>query len=224
VRPRRESSQPAHPAVNWSTLTSGPGHALVCVTCPICCVTMMRPAKEVRWRITHGKLSGLCSRDGQTRVHQMRATEPPSHPAVDWAFREGGRTGSKVRVVCPHCHVARMVETGHVLAQLRGGTFTGRCFRDRLIGKPRSSSPERPVHPAVDWTDTVVVQERNGSRRSKVRVRCPVCETVRLYEPARLIPRILSGVFDPHCRRHRGVAKGAISRQCDDFHEDRPHG
>ncbi len=222
MRATQVLSQPAHPAVDWGTLTSGPGAALVRVTCPVCHAAKMRPAKEVRSWIKRGVFTGLCLRDGQQQARQMRESAAPPHRAVDWGTLTCGLGTALVRVTCPVCAATTMRPAKEVRWRMKRGVFTGLCLRDRLIGKHRSDSPQRPTHPAVDWTDTVAVEQRNGSRRSNVRVTCPVCGAVRLCEPPRLTRQILSGVFDPRCRRPRGVARGSDSRQGVGIDDDRP--
>jgi predicted RNA-binding Zn-ribbon protein involved in translation (DUF1610 family) len=128
----------------------------------------------------------------------------PSHPAVRWGSTVADGSSTSAEVTCPICGESRVVEAKSVRYRIRRGGFTGLCARDRLIGKRRVDSRDRPEYPGVDWEDTEVVPEgASGRRRTLVRVHCPTCGDARLLHPAYLRLMIHAAMFRPECRRHR---------------------
>ena len=207
---------PAHPSVSWLfDLPGSHGRTFARVTCPDCRRTRLEPARRVILALRSRNFTGRCPE--HVAGARNRGEERLVHPAVDWtsaAVRNGTQI---VRVTCPVCYDPRDVPSRSVRAQIKRGTFTGVCGRDRLLGKRRSDSPEPPYSPFVDWSDCEVVPERTNSgaarRRTMIRVRCPVCSEVRLQHPAHLRLVILAGAFHPECSRHRrrGDATGVAA-------------
>jgi hypothetical protein len=105
-----------------------------------------------------------------------KAIDPIPHPTIDWsrATRMGRET--HVPVVCPVCQKERWLAAGSLSTLIRKGQFTGRCYKDRYLGKPHRRTGARPLHPAVDWQDIQLLPFGNqGHRMSHVAVHCPKC-------------------------------------------------
>jgi hypothetical protein len=109
-----------------------------------------------------------------------------------------------VQVTCPVCGESREIEAKAVRNQLRRGTFTGRCFHDRLIAKAQTA---RPAPVGFDWDDREVVTEARGRRRTMVRIKCPHCDAIRLGHPSHVARAIESGTFKLECSFHRRVGQ-----------------
>src|SRR4051794_31286175 len=101
----------------------------------------------------------------------------PPHPSVDWSTlsRISGEQ-TKVEVRCPWCKETRRECANHVTYRIKRGSFTGYCYKDRLVGSKRADRMDRPDHPTVNWDDTEVHLIRRGNRSQRltlVRVTCP---------------------------------------------------
>jgi ribosomal protein S27E len=193
-----EAANPPHPAVDWERTESRAGSRWVAVTCPGCHAPHLERAKSVRYRIKMGRFTGLCRKDGRPRPSGAAAFPP--HPAVHWdslRIRDGIQC---VLVACPVCGDSRELEAKAVRNQLRRGTFTGRCFHDRLIAKAQTP---RPAPVGFDWEDRQVITEAGGRRRTMVRIRCPHCDAVRLGHPSHVARAIEAGTFRAECAFHR---------------------
>jgi len=199
---RQLNDQPPHSSVDWSTLRMGLGGKVVSVTCPVCGEVTLRPAKEVRSRIKRGIMTGLCRRDGKRQVKKLREEPLPEHALIDWQSLAPSLTGPRVRVVCPVCGEGRMVDAKNVRRQLRQQVFTGRCPQDRLVGRSRAGNPPLPSHAGVEWTNLQIVVEGDGRRRAMIRVTCPVCGELTLYDRRRLVALIAKGRFRVACAGH----------------------
>ncbi|MBA4180766.1 MAG: hypothetical protein C0506_09280 [Anaerolinea sp.] len=90
-----------------------------------------------------------------------------------------------------------------VRRQMRSGTFTGRCSRDRLIGAKRGHGRTEPDNPWIDWHDREIVKEGPNRRRTMIRIHCPQCGSVRLSHPSALEGALANGTFRPECALHR---------------------
>ncbi|GGN39515.1 hypothetical protein GCM10010109_67530 [Actinoplanes campanulatus] len=91
-----------------------------------------------------------------------------------------------------------MEYAGQVRNRIKNGTFTGYCYRDRLLQKGKVSRTGRPEHPAVDWNDTAIVNT-GRQRLTKVAVTCPGCGEKRHASPGPIAARVRSGKFTGTC-------------------------
>lgn len=114
----------------------------------------------------------------------------PLHPSVDWStlIEEPGKP-ALVQTTCPFCKTKQYDRANQVSYRIRKGTFTGCCYKDRLIHKERVDRMPRPSHQAVDWNDTKIVRVRN-QRLTKVAVICPKCKQVRYVSPGPIAAKI----------------------------------
>jgi len=129
------------------------------------------------------------------------------HPAVDWntVYRaENGRL--LVQTTCPYCHKKQFDDAGQVAYRIRKGTYTGYCYKDRLLNKVRVDRLERPAHPQVDWDDTEIVLVK-GQRLTHVRITCPDCGQKRLKSPGPIAAKIRQGKFTGRCIPCSGFEK-----------------
>jgi predicted RNA-binding Zn-ribbon protein involved in translation (DUF1610 family) len=203
---KAEAANPPHPAVDWERTEAREGTHWVTVRCPQCCAPHLERAKSVRYRIKMERFTGLCRKDSRARPSGPEAFPP--HPAVHWTS-VGIRDGIQcVPVTCPVCGESRELEAKAVRNQLRRGTFTGRCFHDRLIARVQG---ERPAPVGFDWDNREVVTEAGGRRRTMVRIRCPRCGSVRLGHPSHVARTIEAGTFKPECSFHR--REGQLSQR-----------
>ena len=200
---RHLEDQPSHPSVDWRTLADRPSGKVVSVTCPVCGQVAVRRAREVRWRIKRGLMTGLCRRDCRRQVKKLREAPPPEHSLVDWGTLAPSPSGPRVQVVCPICREPRMLEAKTVRAQLRRGSFKGHCIKDAGVGRAPRNGATLPSHPNVDWNDFEFVLTSDGRRRSRTRVICPVCGNVALYDRLRLARLVEQGFFEARCETHR---------------------
>jgi hypothetical protein len=191
---------PQHASVHWDETVRTAAGEQVRVTCPQCDTDRFVSARMVRHKVSTGQFTALCRADA-ARLARSVPLEPP-HSAIDWSSITTTRPPT-VTVRCPICLNRRAVVASSVRKQLRAGTFTGRCVADRTLGKPRIEV--RPQHPLVDWSDIEVVVDGGdvGARRTMVRVRCPLCPTITLFNPAYLTRLLEQGVFRAECNRHR---------------------
>lgn len=136
----------------------------------------------------------------------MRNITPIEHPAVDWSDTIKGKGGTKVAVICPRCHERRYASAGGTTARIRGGSFTGYCYKDRLIQHKRIDSPDRPPHPCVDWDD-IVLQDAGRQRQTLVHITCPTCGQGRYMLPNRIAYNIRKGTFTGECLACTGRTK-----------------
>lgn len=135
----------------------------------------------------------------------------PPHPSVDWAQRlQRPGQHTQVRVTCPICLEARWEAAAAIAYRIKLNTYTGRCYRDRLLHKRRIGSLPRPEHPAVDWNDTQI-----KNRVTHVAVTCPLCGGKRYAQPGSTASHIRDGRFTgrclacaPHCKKREWVALG----------------
>lgn len=193
-----EQARLAHAAVDWSAQERRDGGYWVKVTCPKCGETRFDLARSVRYRLRKRTYTGLCRTDAQRSVRDTRDLGAVCLP---------GPSGL-VRVTCPICEEERLVGATQVRRQMRMGTFTGRCGKDRLVGTARGEARPRPTNPWFDWEDREIVNEGPNRRRTMVRVRCPVCAAVRLSHPAALEKALRGGTFRPECALHRKNSAG----------------
>jgi hypothetical protein len=122
----------------------------------------------------------------------------PNHHAVDWSTLESCPGGSTVVITCPWCGSARRDPAGQVKYRILKGTFTGYCYRDRLVSKQRRDRLPRLDHPAVDWDATKVIS--NGRQRlTRVCVTCPDCKASRWISPGPVAAKIREGKFTGRC-------------------------
>lgn len=130
----------------------------------------------------------------------------PEHPTVDWSTIRRDKNGKRiVSVTCPVCNEPSWKNASEVAAKIKKGTFTGSCYKDRLLSKPRSDSRPEPEHPAVDWSDTKVIRTEK-QRLTHVSVSCPVCGEKRYAQRSATIDYIYRGVFTGKCKSCIGVA------------------
>lgn len=129
------------------------------------------------------------------------------HPAVDWStLRSVPGSHSLVTITCPWCKEKREAKAADVSRRIRDGTFTGFCYKDRLIQKPKSNRAPLPDHPCVDWNDKRLIQGAK-QRLTHVAVTCPSCGNKR-YEPVNPIAyHIRTNRFTGRCRQCSGKAR-----------------
>ncbi len=201
-----DHSEPRHPAVSWERAVLIPAGHRVPVTCPVCGEERLELAKSVRYRIRRGAFTGRCRRDSHPSTAPFSTSQ--LHPAVDWSTLFVRDHREWVRVACPVCQETRELTAKSVRYQVKRGIFSGLCSHDRLVGKVRSDSPDRPYSPWVDWSDFELVPERGspGRRRALIRVHCPDCDAVRLMNPTYLRLLIKADSFRPECQMHRRSA------------------
>jgi len=104
-----------------------------------------------------------------------------------------------VQITCPWCRGKRFDDASQVRYRVKAGSFTGYCYKDRLIGKKRSDRLPRPDHPAVDWNDTEVVIV-GRQRLTKVGITCPKCLKRRLASTGSTAANIRSGRLTGDCK------------------------
>jgi hypothetical protein len=131
---------PSHPAVQWNTTAPSSGDAQATVTCPICGQSRTLPERLVRYGLKHRDFDGRCKPHRFVGKDQSQAPHQPPHPYVDWETTERGEKGLRVSVTCPVCHERRWDLARSVRRRIKVNTFTGRCLRHRLIGRPRKGS------------------------------------------------------------------------------------
>ncbi len=187
---RSDGMVPSHAAVHWDVTERRRGECWVEVACPHCGILRFELAKSVRYRLRRGTYTGLCRTDA--RKGRVSELEPVAFPG----------TRATVSVTCPICGEERLVSGASVRRQLKQGTFTGRCMRDRLIGSLRATR-EKPANPWIDWHDREIVNEGPNRRRTMVRVHCPQCGEVRLSHAGLLERAVRNGTFYPECVLHR---------------------
>lgn len=197
--------QPEHPNVDWLRTRFGPDGPEVPITCPDCGAERYQLARNIRYRVHLGKFDGRCKSDARRVASLRRAAD---HPAVE----AEPSSASSVLVTCPMCNRSRRVSAASVRKQQREGVFTGLCREDRLVGKARNTT--RPSHPAVDWNDIEVVREsgKAQSRRAMIRVACPSCGEITLFNPSYLARLINSDNFRPECKAHRAPRGQSLRR------------
>lgn len=137
----------------------------------------------------------------------------PEHPTVDWGtmkiLPKGGKnndTASHVLVTCPWCKEQRFENASQVKYRVTHGTFTGYCYKDRLISKARADRLPRLPHPAVDWDNPVLVQT-DKQRINRIRITCPKCGEVRLGQIGATAAKIRDGSFTGECLPCSGNAR-----------------
>jgi hypothetical protein len=131
----------------------------------------------------------------------MKTTAPESefqHPAVDWAITSRASGRLAIQVTCPWCHSPRLEDAAQVRYRIRRGSFTGFCYKDRLVNHPRRGK-ERLPHPTVHWDDSTLNVLPNGQRRMQVPVTCPVCHKVRHLQQAQIADKVRRGHFSGEC-------------------------
>lgn len=152
---------PAHPAVDWSTLTRQPGGARVRVTCPACRGTRLDPAGGVAYRIKAGSFSGFCYRDRLLHTNRAQAVRI-DHPTLDWSqlgvAENVKQRYATVLFTCERCATRRWKPIHIVQAQLRQGTFTGLCAPCSMRLRDQRKSPlgrrvKRERTKQGTWTD-----------------------------------------------------------------------
>jgi hypothetical protein len=135
----------------------------------------------------------------------------PEHPAVDWSTVKKRNDGKKVvQVTCRWCNQASWKYASEVASRIRQGTFTGYCYKDRLVEHTRKGTRPQPEHPAVQWDRTKLIATKNGSKQQRtthVLVICPGCGAEMWRQRNRVVVHIYRGTFTGKCRTCIGKAK-----------------
>jgi hypothetical protein len=122
----------------------------------------------------------------------------PTHPAVDWTQTERRGYRLMVQVTCPWCHEVRFCDGPDTRRRIRQEVFTGFCYKDRLIQKPRADRLPRMPHPAVNWTDTKLVIDGH-QRVTRVATTCLGCGVKRYVQTGALAAKIRAGRYSGLC-------------------------
>jgi hypothetical protein len=120
------------------------------------------------------------------------------HPAVDWSRLEHRDGITHVLVTCQWCRVTRWQPAGLVKYRVLRGTFTGYCYRDRLLTKERRDRLPRPDHPSIEWDVTRLVTT-GRQRVTRVRATCPKCRKHRWVPPGAVAAKIRTGRWTGEC-------------------------
>lgn len=128
----------------------------------------------------------------------MVATVTP-HPAVDWSVSTHANGRMRVKVTCPWCKTWRWDDAATVRHRVKAGTYTGYCYADRLVQRPRRDRLPRLPHPCVDWDDVMTGRTNQGRRLTRVAVTCPTCEEKRYTQPGSTAAKIRRGGFTGVC-------------------------
>jgi hypothetical protein len=127
----------------------------------------------------------------------------PEHPAVDWTQMKPVQRGQRsrrmmVEITCPWCKEKRFDDASQTIYRVKKGTFTGYCYKDRLLQKARSDRLPRLDHPAVRWDVTKIVNA-GRQRLTRVQVTCPTCKSVRFAQTGSTAAHIREGRFTGIC-------------------------
>ena len=146
-------------------------------------------------------IHGIVSHAWESAMHEESAVKTvlptPAHPAVDWLTlsREGGR--ARVQITCPACRAARFDPAAGVAYRIKAGSFSGFCYRDRLLHTNRAQVI-RIDHPTLDWSQ-LGVAENARQRYATVLFTCQRC-AAQLWKPINIVQaQLRQGTFTGHC-------------------------
>jgi len=126
----------------------------------------------------------------------MKPIERPEHASVEW----GGDRGACI-VTCSVCGKKSTRTASDVARRIADGSFTGRCHRDRMIGRNTANRKHGDTpHPAVNWA-AVRVGRTSKQRNMTVAVTCPTCATERFVYAGSVRKQLADLAFTGLCRR-----------------------
>jgi hypothetical protein len=123
-------SPPAHPAVDWGTLSMRDGRMMVDVTCPVCGGVRHQNASQIKRAIKDRPFDGRCYKH-RLFSRTRKGTTFPAHPLVDWndtaIVDVNGEHRTGVAVTCPDCNCKRYQGRNGTKHHILNGRFSGRC-------------------------------------------------------------------------------------------------
>ncbi len=82
--------------------------------------------------------------------------------------------------------------------RIKTGMFTGYCYKDRLLQRPRADTLPHLDHPAVDWNEKSIISH-GRQRLTHITVVCPKCRQKRHARPNLVAAKIRAGKFTGLC-------------------------